>query len=43
MSREEAFVAKLKAAAPSSELKDLDPIIDGLRLIKSPREIALHQ
>ena len=41
MSREEAFAAKLKAAAPSSELKDLDPVIDGLRLIKSPREIAL--
>ena len=41
MSREEAFAAALKAAAPSSELKDLDPVIDGLRLIKSPREIAL--
>jgi Xaa-Pro aminopeptidase len=41
VSREEAFVAKLKAAAPASEIRDLDPIIDGLRLIKSPREIAL--
>jgi Xaa-Pro aminopeptidase len=41
VSREEAFVARLKAAAPSSEVRDLDPIVDGLRLIKSPREIAL--
>ncbi|MFO7692701.1 MAG: aminopeptidase P N-terminal domain-containing protein [Vicinamibacterales bacterium] len=41
ISREDAFVAKLKAAAPSSELKDLDPVIDGLRLIKSPREIDI--
>ena len=41
VSREEAFVAKLKGAAPASEIRDLDPIIDGLRLIKSPREIAL--
>jgi Xaa-Pro aminopeptidase len=41
VSREEAFVAKLRAAAPSSEVKDLDPIIDALRLIKSPREIAI--
>jgi len=41
VSREEAFAAQLRAAAPSSELRDLDPIIDGLRLTKSPREIAL--
>ena len=41
VSREEAFVAKLKASSPSSEVKDLDPIIDSLRLIKSPREIQL--
>jgi len=41
VSREEAFVAKLKAAAPASEIRDLDPIIDALRVIKSPREIAL--
>jgi len=41
VSREEAFVAKLKAAAPASEVRDLDPIVDALRLIKSPREIAL--
>jgi Xaa-Pro aminopeptidase len=41
MSREEAFAARLKAASPSSALRDLDPIIDGLRLIKSSREIEL--
>jgi Xaa-Pro aminopeptidase len=41
VSREEAFVSKVKAAAPDSEEKDLDPIIDGLRLIKSAREIAV--
>ena len=40
-SREEAFVANLKAAAPRSEIKDLDPILDALRAIKSPREIAV--
>jgi len=40
-SREEAFVAKLKAAAPHSAIRDLDPAIDALRAIKSPREIAV--
>jgi len=40
-SREEAFVAKLQAAAPKSEIKDLDPILDTLRITKSPREIAI--
>jgi Xaa-Pro aminopeptidase len=40
-SREEAFIAKLKAAAPQSEVKDLDPIVDTLRITKSPREIAI--
>ena len=41
ISREEAFLGKLKAASPRSEITDLDPLIDRLRLIKSPREIAL--
>jgi len=41
MSREEAFIEKLKAAAPHSEIRDLDPIIDALRTVKSPREIAI--
>ena len=40
-SREEAFIAHLKTAAPQSEIKDLDPILDELRAIKSPREIAV--
>jgi Xaa-Pro aminopeptidase len=39
--REEAFIANLKKAAPESELRDLDPILDTLRAVKSPREIAL--
>jgi Xaa-Pro aminopeptidase len=40
-SREEAFLAKLKTAAPRSAIEDLDPILDGLRTIKSAREIAV--
>ena len=40
-SREAAFAAKLTAAAPGVEIKDLDPILDALRVIKTPREIAL--
>jgi Xaa-Pro aminopeptidase len=41
VSRAEAFVSKLHAATPSSEIKDLDPILDALRVTKSPREIAI--
>ena len=40
-SREEVFVEKLKSAAPGSAIKDLDPILDAMRSIKSPREIAI--
>ena len=40
-SREQAFVAKLKTASPRSAIRDLDPILDAMRLIKSPREIAI--
>jgi len=40
-SREEAFIAHLKEAAPHSEVKDLDPILDNLRGTKSPREVAI--
>jgi len=40
-SREEAFIAKLKAASPRSEIGNLDPIVDEMRAIKSPREIAI--
>ena len=40
-SREAAFVAHLKEAAPQSEIKNLDPVINALRAVKSPREIAV--
>lgn len=40
-SREAAFAAKLKAAAPGADIKDLDPILDALRVNKTPREIAM--
>ena len=35
VSREEQFVQKVKAAAPDSDIADLDPILDDLRVIKS--------
>ena len=41
ISREEQFIQKLKTLAAQSEIKDLDPVLDRLRDIKSPREIAL--
>jgi Xaa-Pro aminopeptidase len=40
-SREEAFRAHLKDAAPNSTIQDLDPILDELRAIKDAREIAI--
>src|SRR4051812_4710621 len=40
VSREEQFVSKLKAAGVT-DVADLDPIIDTLRVIKSPAEIAV--
>ena len=40
-SREDAFLAHLKTAAPSSDIVDLDPLLDSLRAVKSPREIAV--
>jgi Xaa-Pro aminopeptidase len=40
-SREEVFRDKLKAAAAGADLKDLDPVLDAMRAVKSPREIAL--
>jgi len=40
-SREAAFKARLEAAAPQSEIRDLDPILNALRAVKSPREIAV--
>jgi Xaa-Pro aminopeptidase len=40
-SREASFIDKLKLASPSSEIKNLDPIVNALRAVKSPREIAI--
>jgi Xaa-Pro aminopeptidase len=40
-SKEAAFLARVKAQAPQAEVRNLDPILDELRLIKSPREVAL--
>jgi len=40
-SREATFVGKLKEAAPQSEIRNLDPIVNGLRAVKSAREIAV--
>ncbi len=40
-SREEQFMLRLKEASPRSEIRDLDPILDALRVVKRPREIAI--
>jgi Xaa-Pro aminopeptidase len=40
-SRELTFIERVKEKAPSVTVKDLDPILDAMRLIKSPREISL--
>ena len=40
-SREGRFAALMRERFPQVELKDLTPALDGLRLIKSAREIAL--
>ncbi|MGE5816142.1 MAG: aminopeptidase P N-terminal domain-containing protein [Acidobacteriota bacterium] len=39
-SREQAFIDAVKARAPNATIKDLDGILDEMRLVKSPREIA---
>ena len=39
--RETLFIEKVRGAAPALDVKDLDPLVDALRFIKSPREIAL--
>jgi Xaa-Pro aminopeptidase len=41
LSREATFIARVKEKAPKSTIKDLDPMLDAMRLVKSPREIAL--
>jgi Xaa-Pro aminopeptidase len=40
-SREENFAALLRKRFPDAQVKDLTPILDAMRAIKSPREIAL--
>ncbi len=40
-SREGSFMLKLRTRFPQFELRDLSPTLDQLRLIKSPRELAL--
>jgi Xaa-Pro aminopeptidase len=40
-SREATFIAKLKEAAPDALILDLDPVLNLLRAVKSPREIAV--
>ncbi|MEB2782478.1 Xaa-Pro peptidase family protein [Algoriphagus sp. C2-6-M1] len=40
-SREAAFIEKLQSQFPQFEIKDLTPILDGMRLIKSEKEIEI--
>jgi len=40
-SREQRFIALLRSRFPKVEVRDLTPILDELRSIKSPREIAV--
>ncbi len=40
-SREEWFMTRLRAQAQPVDIKNIDPVLDEMRLIKSPREIAL--
>jgi len=41
LSREATFIERIREVVPGLEIMDLDPILDGMRLIKSPREIEL--
>ncbi len=41
VSRQRHFVELLRARHPRVEVKDLNPILDELRIVKSPREVAL--
>jgi Xaa-Pro aminopeptidase len=40
-SREAQLIARLRTRLPKNEVRDLTPVLDELRSIKSPREIAL--
>jgi len=39
--RQSRFVARLRALAPDADIVDLSPILDEMRLIKSPAEVAV--
>lgn len=39
--RERRFIDAVRREAPSVAVRDLNPLLDALRLVKSPREIAL--
>jgi len=39
--KEIVFKEKVQAAAPRSSIKNLDPIVDALRVIKSPAEVSV--
>ena len=39
-SREAVFVERLRASVSGLDVRDLDPILDAVRMIKTPREIA---
>jgi Xaa-Pro aminopeptidase len=39
--REERFIAKIRERCPSVEIRDLTAVLDEMRLIKSPRELAV--
>jgi len=40
-SREQQFIWRLERESPGIVIEDLDPVLDRLRLFKSPREVAL--
>lgn len=40
-SREATFIERVREKAPDGTVRDLDPVLDAMRLIKSEREIAL--
>ncbi len=39
--REERFLARLRSVLPQCDIRDLTPMLDAMRLIKSPREVEL--
>lgn len=41
VSREAAFIGRLRSGFPKYDFRDLTPVLDSLRLIKSPREIEM--